>query len=81
MKTIYMLLAEFEKPIVPLLDVCENYFCMGSHTATNRAKRGTLPIPAFRLGKSQKNPWFIHLNDLAKLIDEQAAESKKDHIG
>ncbi|NRA88655.1 MAG: pyocin activator PrtN family protein, partial [Rhizobiales bacterium] len=51
------------------------------HTAHDRAKKGNLPIPVFRLGNSQRNPWFVHLNDLARLIDEQAADAKDTHIG
>ncbi|MCJ8322746.1 MAG: pyocin activator PrtN family protein [Rhizobiales bacterium] len=81
MNTHFMLLAQFEKPVIPLIEVCKEYFNMSTHTACNRAKCGTLPVPAFRLGKSQKHPWLIHLNDLADLIDTQAAEAKREHVG
>ena len=81
MKTIFMLLAEYEKPIVPLDETSVKYFGMAKHTANDRAKKGNLPVPVFRLGNSQRNPWFVHLNDLARLIDDQAAEAKDMHIG
>lgn len=81
MNTIFMLLAEYEKPIVPLEEVCVKYFGLSKHTALVRARAATLPIPTFRLGETQKNPWFIHLNDLAKLIDDKAKEAHDEFIG
>lgn len=81
MKTIFMLLAEYERPIVELDEICEKYFNISKNTAKARAKSGTLPLPAFRLGGKQKNPWFIHIGDLAKLIDQKMLEANEQHIG
>ena len=71
MKTIMLLMAQYEKPMIPLKEICGEYFGMAPVTAAQRAIAGTLPVPALRLGKSQKCPWFIHINDLAQFIDDQ----------
>lgn len=80
MKTAMLLMAQYEKTTLALEDICETYFACARHTALQRAKAGTLPVPAFQLGNSQKSPWFVHIDDLAKLIDQQRAEAKKDWV-
>lgn len=81
MKTEMMLLAQFESPTVKLEDICEEYFDLSRHTAYNRAKSNALPIPTFRLSESRKAPIFVHISDLAKLIDKYQAEAQHNHIG
>ena len=81
MKTVFMLLAQYEKPIVKLEDICEEYFSCSRHTAFQKAKAGTLPVPAFRCGDSNKATWLVHITDLAALIDKHRAAAKTDWIG
>jgi hypothetical protein len=69
MKTIFMLLAQFEKPVVKLSEICEEYFGLSVQTARLRANAGLLPVPAFR--SSQKSEYLVHLEDLANYIDER----------
>jgi len=38
MKTSLLLMAQFEKPIVRLDDICEEYFSCKRHTAIGKAK-------------------------------------------
>lgn len=78
MNTLMMLVARYEKPTVPLEEVCEEYFKMSPHTAKVRAGADQLPIPAFKLNKGQKAPWFVHLLDLANLIDKQRKEAMEE---
>lgn len=78
MKTMMLLLAQYEKTTIPLEDVCEEYFACSRHTAKVRAKASALPIPAFQVGKSNKAPWFVHVEDLANLIDQQRADALRD---
>ena len=80
-KTEIMLLIKFESPIIPLEKVSEEYFGCNKNTAKQRAKSGTLPIPAFRLGKSQKLPWMINIQDLAHFIEKSSNEAKKEWVG
>ena len=80
MNTAFMLLAQFEKPVVNLDDICVEYFGCKSHTAKQKALAGTLPVPAFRCG-SNKTTWLIHVTDLAVMIDKQREAAKEDWIG
>ena len=75
-----LLLAQFEKPVIKLEDICEEYFSCSRHTAFVKAKTGTLPVPAFRCG-SNKGSWMVHITDLAEMIDKQRDEAKKDWLG
>lgn len=84
MNTLFLLLARFESPTVKLEDICNEYFGLGRDTAYERAALATLPVPTFRTADSQKAPRMVHLQDLAKLIDEQheraAAEWQKAKV-
>ena len=77
-KTEMMLFIKYESPTVPLELICEEYFGCTKGTAKNRAKAGILPIPAFRLGTSQKLPWMVNISDLASFIDQAYQDAKND---
>jgi len=79
MNTIFLLMAEYETPTVPLAEICEKYLGLKPRTAEDKAALGQLPLPTFRLGTSQKSPRLVHLQDLAELIDQKRKEAKKQH--
>ncbi|WP_018693549.1 pyocin activator PrtN family protein [Algicola sagamiensis] len=81
MKTAFILLAQYERAVVPIEEISETYFGCNRNTAIAKAKAGTLPVPAFRCGESQKNQWVIHLSDLAEFIDRQREIAKEDWVG
>ncbi|EGG92990.1 hypothetical protein IMCC1989_1943 [gamma proteobacterium IMCC1989] len=81
MKTEFLLMAQFEKAVVPLEDICAEYFGCARHTAKQKAKAGTLPVPAFQCSTSQKAPWMVHVVDLAKWVDKQRELAKEDWVG
>lgn len=80
-KTEILLLMQFETPTIPLESICESFLSLSTATAKQRAKAGTLPVPAFRLGESQKAPWLIHAQDLAHYIDLNRDAAKNEWIG
>ncbi|MCB1555872.1 MAG: pyocin activator PrtN family protein [Alphaproteobacteria bacterium] len=80
-KTEMLLFVKYETPAIPLERICEEYFGCAKGTAKQRAKAGTLPIPAFRLGSSQKLPWMVKISDLAAFIDKTHEEAKKEWVG
>lgn len=80
-KTEIFLLMRFESPTVPVEDICDEFFKMSPGTAKQRAKAGTFPLPAFRMGSSQKLPWLVYIKDLADHIDHQHAQAKKEWVG
>jgi hypothetical protein len=78
MKTALLLMAQYENPTILLEDICETYFACSRHTAIQKAKACTLPVVAFQIGSGQKAPWFVHVTDLARLIDKQRSEAKDE---
>lgn len=71
MNTAFALLARFESPTVKLEDICEEFFGMGKDKAYERAAVDGLPVPTFRASESQKAPRLVHVDDLAKHLDDQ----------
>lgn len=70
----------FGGPTVPLDTICDNYLGLSRQEAMRQAASGELPLPVFRLTKSQKAPYLVSVVDLAKLIDtahEKADETWK----
>lgn len=81
MKTVLLLMAQYEAATVPLEDICQQYFGCARHTAIQKAKAGTLPVPAFQMGASQKSTWVVHISDLAALIDKQRQQANDEWLG
>ncbi len=78
MKTSFLLLAQYEKPLIPLKDISEEYFGCAPGTAQKKASSGNLPLPIVRLSESQKSPLFVHINDLAEFIDKQTEKAREE---
>ncbi|KAF1368760.1 pyocin activator PrtN family protein [Yokenella regensburgei] len=78
MNTMFLLLAEFESPTIPLDEVAQRYLNMSPQVAAVRAAANELPFPTFRMGASQKAPRMVHIRDLADFIDTQKAAAKKE---
>lgn len=78
MNTAMLLMAQYEKTTILLEEICEEYFGCSRHTAIQKAKASTLPVPAFQVGSGQKAPWFVHVTDLAALIDKQREEARDE---
>ncbi|QFT84455.1 Pyocin activator protein PrtN [Halomonas sp. THAF12] len=67
MKTEFMLLAVYEKPLIPLETFARDIMGVELQTARNRIAAGTFPVP---LTRTARQP-MVHINDAAKYIDEQ----------
>jgi hypothetical protein len=79
-KTEMLLLVKYESPTIPLENVCEEYFGYSKGTAKQKAKAGILPIPAFKLGASQKMPWMVKTSDLGAFIDKAYEDAKNNLV-
>ena len=80
-KTELLLLVRFESPAIPLESICQEFFGYSKGTAKQKAKAGVLPVPAFRLGTSQKMPWMVNVTDLGAYIDKHYEAAKSEWIG
>lgn len=77
MNTAFALLSRFESPTVKLEDISEEYFGMKKEKAYERAAVNQLPVPTFRASESQKAPRLVHVDDLARWLDEQRARARE----
>lgn len=78
MNTVFLLMAEFNTPTIPLSQIAEKYLGMTIATANKKANCGELALPSFRLDQGQKAPRIVHIQDLADYIDEKRLEAKKE---
>ncbi|WP_106418208.1 pyocin activator PrtN family protein [Salinicola tamaricis] len=67
MKTEFMLLACYEKPLIPLDVFCRDIMGVSLQTARNRIAAGTFPVA---LTRTARQP-MVHVADAAKYIDSQ----------
>ena len=74
-----MLLAVHRAPLIPLADICKQYFNVGPKKAREKAALNLLPVPAWRLLDSREAPLMVRLSDLAAYIDTQGDAEKAQH--
>lgn len=78
MNTEMMLLARYKTPLIPFADVVQEYFGLSLEEARKRANLHRLPIKPVRLIDSQKAPLYVHVEDLARHIDQVRAAVDAD---
>jgi len=76
-KTELALLATYRTPAVRLNDVCLEYRNLDVRRANRLASLNRLEFPTFRLHDSQRAPRMVALGELAKFIDERAADAQR----
>lgn len=76
MNTYFGLLAQFGKAEIPLSECC-GMFGLSEGEAKRRATLHDLPVPAYRAG-SQKGPWLVSADDLAKYLDERKTDARAE---
>ena len=58
MNTKYALHAAFGKPIIPVSEICQEFFNCKVQTANQQIRAKTFPIPAFRLTDKKQRSLF-----------------------
>lgn len=76
MNTFFAIMAEYGTAQIPV-DRCAHLFGLESKEATRRASLQRLPVPTFRIG-TQKSPWLVDANQLAKHLDEAKAHAQTE---
>lgn len=81
MKTDFLLMAQYSgKAVIPLEDVCRDYFPhLSPQKMLRKIRDGQLALPVIKIENSQKGAAGIHLADLAAWIDERRAAALRDH--
>jgi hypothetical protein len=79
MNTVFLLMAQYGMPIIPVEWVCRDYF---RHLTVDKFLRkvlaGEISLPIVRMEPSQKCAKGIHVNDLALYLDKQADAARKE---
>ena len=77
-KTLFLLMAEFEGRAAVKLEEVLHYTNFKTLSEANKAANvGELMLPAFRMAKSQKSPYIVHIEDLAEALDTARQEAKE----
>ncbi len=71
-------MAEYGTTVIPLNEVCEKYLGLTPQTANYRASTHQLPFNTFRVGKTNKAPRMVHIEDLAHYIEEQQKHAQSE---
>ena len=70
------------KAIIPIDDVCRDYFYHLTPTKlVRKISRGDIPLPLVRIEESQRCAKGIHLADLAKYLELPAEAARKEMRG
>ncbi|QNB11590.1 pyocin activator PrtN family protein [Paraburkholderia tropica] len=80
MNTTFLLLAQYgAKAVIPLDVVCRDYFApLTSPTLQRKISAGEIRLPLVRMEASQKGAKGVHVEDLAKYIDDRRAAAVKE---
>ncbi len=80
MNTAFLLMAQYNgQAIIPLEQVCRDYFChLSPEMFQRKVLAGQIKIPITRIENSQKSPRGIHIDDLARYLDERWAAAQKE---
>jgi hypothetical protein len=80
MNTALLLMAQYSgKAIIPIDDVCRDYFFHLTPTKlVRKISRGEIALPLVRIEESQKCAKGVHLADLAKYLEFRAEAARKE---
>lgn len=76
-RTAWLLMAQYQRPTIPLSEICEDHFGLSLHEANRAAVLNKLPVPTYRIGTGQRAPRHVHIDDLAMLIDKRREAAAK----
>ncbi|AWC21805.1 Pyocin activator protein PrtN [Aminobacter sp. MSH1] len=79
MKTVLILLAQYETAVIPLDIVCKDYFQhLTPTTFMRKSLAGEIKLPVVRIDEGQKATRGIMLSDLAQWIDDRRADAVRE---
>ena len=75
---IFALLARFNNPVVPLREICVEFFGIQPKTAEQKAKSASLPVPTFKVRDSERSPTMVNISDLGAFLEERYQQGRED---
>ena len=77
MNTAFLLMAQFEKAVIPARDVAK-LFDMTEPTLLRKIGAGEIVLPLIRMGESRECAKGVHVSDLADYIDAKRKMALKE---
>lgn len=75
------LFMKYRSMTVLLDEVVRDYYPhLSKVKVLEKARNQEFPFSCFKLDKSQKAPYFVHVQDLAKVLDQQYTLAHQDHV-
>ncbi|ENW98659.1 hypothetical protein F900_02742 [Acinetobacter modestus] len=75
------LFMRYRSMTVLLDEVVKDYYPhLSKVKVLEKARKQEFPFSCFKLDKSQKAPYFVHIQDLAKVLDQNYTFAHQDHI-
>ncbi|RUP39022.1 MAG: pyocin activator protein PrtN [Acinetobacter sp.] len=75
------LFMRYRSMTVLLDEVVKDYYPhLSKVKVLEKARNQEFPFSCFKLDKSQKAPYFVHIQDLAKVLDQNYTLAHQDHI-
>ena len=80
MNTAFLLMAQYNgKAVIPLTDVCADYFChLSPDKLVRKCSSGEIKLPLVRMEHSKQAAKGVHLQDLADYLDSRRAAAAKE---
>lgn len=79
MNTVFLLLAQYEKTLIPVDVVCRDFFApLTLPVFLRKVGNGEIALPLVRMENSQKGAKGVHVNDLAAYIETRRAAALKE---
>lgn len=76
MKTLFLVMAQYETAEIPLEKLCEEHFGMKLPQAVRKAGLHQLPVPFYK--KTGKSGYFCNAADWAEYLDKQAEHARQE---
>jgi hypothetical protein len=82
LNTTFFLMAQYRCAVViPIEDVCRDYFRhLTPEKLIRKVSLGEIALPLLRIESSQKAAKGVHINDLAKWIDDRAEAARRECV-
>ncbi|ENW18000.1 MULTISPECIES: pyocin activator PrtN family protein [Acinetobacter] len=75
------LFMKYRSMTVLLDEIVQDYYPhLSKIKVLEKARNQEFPFSCFKLDKSQKAPYFVHIQDLAKVLEQRYTLAHKDHV-
>jgi hypothetical protein len=64
-----------------LIDVAKDYYPhLSKFDVLRKANQQEFPFTVFKIDKSKRAPFMVHITELAKILDEEYQKASEDHV-